>query len=67
MYVITFYVYASYHGYSAPDIALSLCGGLEDSDVPTDKFLQHLITYQQFCEKPNLMADPNLVIRIADK
>ena len=48
---------------------MSLCGGLQASegDIPKDKFVQYLVTFEQFCENPNLMNDPNLVIRISDK
>ncbi len=47
---------------------MSLCGGLKESeDIPTDRFLQDMVTYDEFCENPNIMQDPNLVIKIDDK
>ncbi len=49
-------------------ISMSLCGGLTDSgEIPTDLFQQHLVTYDDFCNNPNILADPNLVIKIDDK
>lgn len=52
-----------------PEIAMSLCGGLGQPDmcVAKEKFLQDMVTYDQLCEQPNLLADPNLVIKIEDK
>ena len=54
--------------YSTPDISLSLCGGLKESEeIPTDRFLQDLVTYDDLCQNPDIMQDPNLVIKIDDK
>ena len=51
------------------DVAMSLCGGLKGAptEITHEKFLQSLVTYDQFCEDPNIMADPNLVVRIGEK
>ncbi|XP_053937688.1 phosphatidate phosphatase LPIN3 isoform X2 [Cuculus canorus] len=51
-----------------PAIALSLCGGLGGSrQIPHDKFMEHMVSYQQFVENPGLIDDPNLVILINKK
>ncbi|XP_053572493.1 LOW QUALITY PROTEIN: phosphatidate phosphatase LPIN3-like [Bombina bombina] len=47
------------------NIALSLCGGLADTwDIPEDKFMEHQVSYSQFCQNPSLIEDPRLVLRI---
>ncbi|XP_010145639.1 PREDICTED: phosphatidate phosphatase LPIN3 [Eurypyga helias] len=51
-----------------PTIALSLCGGLGDSrQISHEKFMEHMVSYQQFAENPGLIDDPNLVILINKK
>ncbi|XP_062918541.1 phosphatidate phosphatase LPIN2 isoform X1 [Mobula hypostoma] len=51
-----------------PDIIFSLCGGLsENTEISTDKFLQHIVTYQEFAENPGIIDDPNLVLRINNR
>ncbi|MBN3275419.1 LPIN2 phosphatase, partial [Polyodon spathula] len=51
-----------------PDVTLSLCGGLgENSEISKEKFLEHIITYQEFAENPGLIDNPNLVVRIANR
>ncbi|XP_072735204.1 phosphatidate phosphatase LPIN3 [Ciconia boyciana] len=51
-----------------PSIALSLCGGLGGSrQISCEKFMEHLVSYQQFAENPGLIDDPNLVILINKK
>ncbi|XP_065501425.1 phosphatidate phosphatase LPIN3 isoform X2 [Caloenas nicobarica] len=51
-----------------PTIALSLCGGLGGSrQICREKFIEHMISYQQFAENPGLIYDPNLVILINKK
>ncbi|NWU16186.1 LPIN3 phosphatase, partial [Cephalopterus ornatus] len=53
---------------SAPAVALSLCGGLRGSkQISHEKFLEHMVSYQQFAENPRLVNDPNLVILINNK
>ncbi|NXK39358.1 LPIN3 phosphatase, partial [Piprites chloris] len=55
-------------GDSAPAVALSLCGGLRSSkQISHEKFLEHMVSYQQFAENPRLVNDPNLVILINNK
>ncbi|KFW77818.1 Phosphatidate phosphatase LPIN3, partial [Manacus vitellinus] len=52
----------------APAVALSLCGGLRGSkQISHEKFLEHMVSYQQFVENPMLVNDPNLVILINNK
>ena len=47
---------------------MSLCGGLKESEeIPDESFLQDLVTYDEFCENPDIIQDPNLVIKIDDK
>ncbi|XP_061864935.1 phosphatidate phosphatase LPIN3 [Colius striatus] len=51
-----------------PTIALSLCGGLGGTrQIPHEKFMEHMVSYQQFAENPGLIDDPNLVILINKK
>uniref|UniRef100_A0A8C0BF35 LNS2/PITP domain-containing protein n=1 Tax=Buteo japonicus TaxID=224669 RepID=A0A8C0BF35_9AVES len=51
-----------------PAIALSLCGGLGGSrQISHEKFMKHMVSYQQFAENPGLIDDPNLVILINKK
>eukprot|EP00914_Ancora_sagittata_P017770 GHVO01034924.1.p1 GENE.GHVO01034924.1~~GHVO01034924.1.p1 ORF type:complete len:105 (+),score=16.36 GHVO01034924.1:250-564(+) len=50
------------------NVAMSLCGGLKKhSDISADKFDQFLVTYDQFCEDPAVLNNPDLVIKIGDK
>merc|ERR1719458_931998 len=54
-----------------PDLAASLCGGLDTRTVSLVSFEQHGITYEQFLERlksvPSLLEDPRLVIRLHEK
>nr|XP_009944013.1 PREDICTED: phosphatidate phosphatase LPIN3 [Opisthocomus hoazin] len=51
-----------------PAVALSLCGGLGGSrQISHEKFMEHVVSYQQFAENPGLIDDPNLVILINKK
>ncbi|NXL73684.1 LPIN3 phosphatase, partial [Leptocoma aspasia] len=53
---------------SMPTVALSLCGGLRGNrQISREKFLEHMVSYQQFAENPRLVNDPNLVIMINKK
>ncbi|NWU34983.1 LPIN3 phosphatase, partial [Hylia prasina] len=53
---------------SMPTVALSLCGGLRGNrQISHEKFMEHVISYQQFAENPRLVSDPNLVIMINKK
>lgn len=54
---------------SLSDMALSLCGGLQDVErgVPAEQFNKYLVSYENFCDNPNLLADPNLVIKLNGK
>ncbi|KAG0718150.1 Phosphatidate phosphatase LPIN2 [Chionoecetes opilio] len=56
-----------YKGYQ--DIAFSLCGRLNEyeGDFPESLFLQSLVTYDDFCENPNILDNPDLVIRLGGK
>lgn len=56
-----------YKGYQ--DIAFSLCGRLNEyeGDFPESLFLQSLVTYDDFCENPNILDNPDLVIRFGGK
>ncbi|KAI1901395.1 hypothetical protein AGOR_G00034000 [Albula goreensis] len=50
------------------DVMLSLCGGLgENTHICKEKFMRHIITYQEFAENPALIDNPNLVVKIADR
>lgn len=50
-------------------VAFSLCGNLSqfDGEVPFEKFEKFRVTYENFCNNPNLFMNPNLVVRIDDK
>uniref|UniRef100_A0A8B9IYY1 Lipin 3 n=1 Tax=Amazona collaria TaxID=241587 RepID=A0A8B9IYY1_9PSIT len=51
-----------------PAAALSLCGGLGGSrQLSHEKFMEHMVSYQQFAENPGLIDDPNLVILLNKK
>ncbi|NWI82229.1 LPIN3 phosphatase, partial [Dryoscopus gambensis] len=53
---------------SMPTVALSLCGGLRGNrQISHEKFMEHMVSYQQFAENPRLVSDPNLVIMINNK
>ncbi|XP_071527206.1 uncharacterized protein Lpin isoform X1 [Panulirus ornatus] len=56
-----------YKGYH--DIAFSLCGRLHEyeGDFPESLFLQNLVTYDDFCENPQILDNPDLVIRFGGK
>ncbi|KAK3604365.1 hypothetical protein CHS0354_000926 [Potamilus streckersoni] len=48
--------------------ALSLCGGLADSEgVTLEKFMQKIVTYEDLCENSNMFNNPDLVVRVSDK
>ncbi|XP_064651749.1 phosphatidate phosphatase LPIN2-like isoform X2 [Lineus longissimus] len=51
------------------NLAMSLCGGLKefDGEMPLERFMQGLVTYDDFCENPNLISNPDLVLRIGEK
>ncbi|KAM6908448.1 phosphatidate phosphatase LPIN2-like [Lycodopsis pacificus] len=51
-----------------PDVTLSLCGGVgENSEIPKEKFMEHIISYNEFSENPAIIDNPNLVVRIANR
>ncbi|NXC38897.1 LPIN3 phosphatase, partial [Penelope pileata] len=51
-----------------PAMALSLCGGLGDSgQISHEKFMEHIVSYQEFAENPGLLDDPRLVILINNR
>uniref|UniRef100_A0A8C3DAA1 phosphatidate phosphatase n=1 Tax=Corvus moneduloides TaxID=1196302 RepID=A0A8C3DAA1_CORMO len=53
---------------SMSTVALSLCGGLRGNrQISHEKFMEHMVSYQQFAENPRLISDPNLVIMINNK
>ncbi|XP_014739491.1 PREDICTED: phosphatidate phosphatase LPIN3 [Sturnus vulgaris] len=53
---------------SMPTVSLSLCGGLRGNrQISHEKFMEHMVSYQQFAENPRLISDPNLVIMINKK
>ncbi|XP_053198067.1 LOW QUALITY PROTEIN: phosphatidate phosphatase LPIN2-like [Scomber japonicus] len=51
-----------------PDVTLSLCGGVgENSEISKEKFMEHIITYNEFAENPAIIDNPNLVVRISNR
>ncbi|XP_014324088.1 phosphatidate phosphatase LPIN2 [Xiphophorus maculatus] len=51
-----------------PDVTLSLCGGVaENSEISKEKFMEHMISYNDFAENPAIIDNPNLVVRIGNR
>nr|XP_040023828.1 phosphatidate phosphatase LPIN2-like isoform X1 [Gasterosteus aculeatus aculeatus]XP_040023829.1 phosphatidate phosphatase LPIN2-like isoform X1 [Gasterosteus aculeatus aculeatus]XP_040023830.1 phosphatidate phosphatase LPIN2-like isoform X1 [Gasterosteus aculeatus aculeatus] len=51
-----------------PDVTLSLCGGVgENSEIPKERFMEHIISYNEFAENPAIIDNPNLVVKIANR
>ncbi|KAG5285378.1 hypothetical protein AALO_G00002710 [Alosa alosa] len=51
-----------------PDVTLSLCGGLsENAEISKERFMEHIITYQEFAENPAIIDNQNLVVKIANR
>ncbi|XP_035802295.1 phosphatidate phosphatase LPIN2-like isoform X2 [Amphiprion ocellaris] len=47
------------------DVSMSLCGQEGDtSQITKEKFMEHLVTYQDFTNNPGIIEDPSLVICI---
>ncbi|XP_069014162.1 phosphatidate phosphatase LPIN2 isoform X1 [Embiotoca jacksoni] len=47
------------------DVSMSLCGQEGDtSQITKEKFMEHLVTYQDFVNNPGIIDDPSLVICI---
>nr|XP_022310226.1 phosphatidate phosphatase LPIN3-like isoform X2 [Crassostrea virginica] len=47
--------------------SLSLCGGLSDPEgVNLEKFMNHIVTYEDLCENYNMITNPDLVVRIGE-
>jgi len=51
------------------EVALSLCGGLEERDGErmSSQFEMQRVTYESICINPNILNDPNLVVRCHGK
>ncbi|XP_067665349.1 phosphatidate phosphatase LPIN2-like [Haliotis asinina] len=48
-------------------VSLSLCGGLSDPDgVNLDKFMQKVVTFDDLSESPNMITNPDLVVKVDD-
>lgn len=47
------------------DVSMSLCGQEGDtSQITKEKFMEHIVTYQDFANNPGITEDPSLVICI---
>ncbi|KAF7652334.1 hypothetical protein LDENG_00098310 [Lucifuga dentata] len=47
------------------DVSMSLCGCEGNtSQITKEKFMEHIVTYQDFASNPGIIEDPNLVICI---
>uniref|UniRef100_A0A3Q0SDY7 phosphatidate phosphatase n=1 Tax=Amphilophus citrinellus TaxID=61819 RepID=A0A3Q0SDY7_AMPCI len=47
------------------DVSMSLCGREGNtSQITKEKFMEHLVTYQDFAKNPGIIEDPSLVICI---
>ncbi|XP_022202188.2 phosphatidate phosphatase LPIN1 isoform X3 [Nilaparvata lugens] len=57
------------HGlFNSKEIALSLCGGLEGQEGPSDQMFQdHIVHFEEFVDNPGLLENPNLVVKIDGK
>nr|CAD7205035.1 unnamed protein product [Timema douglasi] len=50
------------------DVTMSLCGGLNQYSVPSEKsFCQHQVTYEGLNKNPDLLENPDLVVRFCGK
>uniref|UniRef100_A0A8C1B6B4 phosphatidate phosphatase n=1 Tax=Cyprinus carpio carpio TaxID=630221 RepID=A0A8C1B6B4_CYPCA len=49
------------------DVTMSLCGRGDISQISKEKFMEHLVKYQDFVSNPGIIEDPNLVICINSK
>ncbi|KAL1453622.1 hypothetical protein WDU94_009949 [Cyamophila willieti] len=50
------------------EVTLSLCGKLGTPEGPTDEeFAQNVVNYESLSSDPNILEDPNLVVRIEGK
>uniref|UniRef100_A0A672KU09 phosphatidate phosphatase n=1 Tax=Sinocyclocheilus grahami TaxID=75366 RepID=A0A672KU09_SINGR len=49
------------------DVTMSLCGRGDISQISKEKFVEHLVKYQDFVNNPGIVEDPNLVICINSK
>ncbi|KAJ3611590.1 hypothetical protein NHX12_021605 [Muraenolepis orangiensis] len=55
-------------GSDLPQVTLSLCGGVADNaEIPKERFMEHVITYQEFSENPAIIDNPNLVVKIGSR
>ncbi|XP_046603298.1 phosphatidate phosphatase LPIN2 isoform X2 [Neodiprion virginianus] len=53
---------------SNADVTLSLCGGLDSKDGPSEEtFHQNLLHFEDVCSDPKLFENPSLVIKINGK
>ncbi|XP_076610424.1 phosphatidate phosphatase LPIN2 isoform X2 [Chaetodon auriga] len=47
------------------DVSMSLCGQEGDtSQITKEKFMEHIVTYQDFASNPGIIEDPSLVVCI---
>ncbi|XP_043098441.1 zgc:123305 [Puntigrus tetrazona] len=51
----------------ALDVTMSLCGRGDISQISKEKFMEHLVKFQDFVDNPGIIEDPNLVICINSK
>lgn len=49
------------------DVTMSLCGRGDISQISKEKFVEHLVKFQDFVNNPGIIEDPNLVICINSK
>ncbi|MBN3322609.1 LPIN2 phosphatase, partial [Atractosteus spatula] len=51
-----------------PEVTMSLCGRVVDTSlINKEKFMEHLVSFQDFVQNPGIIEDPNLVICINSK
>ncbi|CAG12378.1 unnamed protein product, partial [Tetraodon nigroviridis] len=50
------------------DLSMSLCGQESDTrQITKERFMEHIVTYQDFANNPGIIEDPSLVICINSK
>ena len=49
------------------DIAISRCGGLSNGRISDEIFQNSQISFAEFCSNPELLAHPDIVVRVNNK
>lgn len=49
------------------DVAISRCGGLSNGRISDEMFQNSQISFAEFCSNPELLAHPDIVVRVNNK